>query len=354
MVRKDEHSIGDLEHHKKRIRNVRNALLWVFAASFVVFLVIAALAILNEGVDRFVASLLSINPFYFGLSFIVIFISYLMRYPKWDLYMKKLGVKISMGKNMAIYLSMYSMEITPGRWGRGVVSYTLNKLTGIRFGRTFPAIVVDILTDFIGFIIVCLGAALFLNQYVALTIFITIILTIPFIFLYVRGPFNFISKRFGGIKRLRPFFDNARLYFRNKGRLDIWTYTYSVIITVPAILLNGIALYLVILAFGVNLPLSAMPLVIFVFSSSLMLGWVSGIPATIGVTDAAMISYLTLFFGGVGIDFGLASIITIFFRIVNIWFVEAFGFAALTYTFKYWELPVVPRLVKRSKLGQAF
>lgn len=345
--------IKNFQEYRARIRKVRNALLWIFVASFVVFVVIAGLAVLNEGVDKFVSSLLSLNPFYFVIALLVVFLSNLMRYPKWEMYMKKLGVKISRARNIAIYLSMYSMEITPGRWGRGVVSYTINKLTGVRFGSTFPAVVVDILTDFLGFIVICLGAALFLGQYVLLSLGITILLLIPFIFLYIRRPYEWVKRKLQHrIKRLKTVFDTADLYFQNSKKLDLWSYVYSMIFTIPSMLLNGVALYFVILAFGINLPVSYMPQVIFVFSFSLLLGIITAIPAALGVTDAAMIGFLTLFFGGVGIDFGIASLITIFFRIVNVWFVEGFGFAALAYTFKYWELPEVPKvskIIKRAK-----
>ncbi len=180
-----------------------------------------------------------------------------------------------------------------------------------------------------------------------LSIFITVPVAHPVHLPLREGPFEFIKKRFGHIRKLGVFFDHATLYFKSNKKLGLGSYVYSMIFTIPSMLLNGVALYYVILAFGIPLPLSAMPEVIFIFSSSLLIGIVTGIPAALGVTDAAMISYLTLFFGASGIDFGLASLITIFFRIVNVWFVEGFGFAALAYTFKYWEVPKVPKIIKK-------
>ncbi len=330
---------GGIEDYKKRIQTAKRVMLWIFAASFAIFLIIIIAAVINEGADKFFASLLSINLFYFSVALSIIFISNFMRYPKWELYMKRLGVKISRTKNMIIYLSMYSMEISPGRWGRAIVSYTINNLTKIKFARTFPAVVADIFTDFAGFVVISLGSALFIGKYILLSFGVTILLMIPFIFFYFRGPFDFIKRRFGDIKQLRWFFSNATIYFKNNKKFGAGVYLYSMLFTIPSMLINGIALYFVILAFGVNLPLSTMPQIIFIFSSSLLLGIVTGIPAALGVTDAALIGYLVAFFGNSGIDFGLASIITIFFRIANIWFVEGFGFAALAYTFRYWKPP---------------
>ncbi len=331
--------VKDYDKYKKEIRLARNVVLWIIGGSLAVFLVIIMAAVVNEGAGAFVSSLLSINLFYFLIALLVVFISNAMRYPKWELYMKKLGVRIGRARNFMIYLSMYSMEITPGRWGRAIVSYTINNLTRIKFANTFPAIVADIFTDFSGFAVISLAAAVFIGKYVLLSLGITVLLLLPFIFLYVRGPFEFVRRRFGGIMRLKPFFRNAMLYFRSNKKLGRNEYVYSMAFTIPSMLVNGIALYFVILAFGISLPLSTMPQVIFIFSSSLLLGIVTGIPAALGVSDAALIGYLVLFFGGMGLDFGVASVIAIFFRIVNWWFVEGFGFAALAYTFRYWKLP---------------
>jgi len=329
----------EMAEYKQKIRTAKSLMLWIFGGSLAVFIVIIAAAIFNEGVDKFVASLLSINLFYFGVALLVVFASNIMRYPKWELYMKRLGVKISRAKNIMIYLSMYSMEITPGRWGRAIVSYTLDKLTHIRFAVTFPAVVADIFTDFSGFAVISLAAALFIGKYVLLSLGITILLMIPFVFFYFRGPFDLLRKRFGYVTWLKPFLEQAALYFKSTKRIGTGDYLYSMIFTIPSMLINGVALYFVILAFGINVPLALMPVVIFIFSSSLLLGIVTGIPAALGVTDAALIGYLVLFFGNLGVGFALASIIAVFFRIANWWFVEGFGFAALAYTFKYWETP---------------
>ncbi|MCL5428020.1 MAG: flippase-like domain-containing protein [Candidatus Marsarchaeota archaeon] len=330
---------SEYKKYRARVSLAKKAAGWIAGGSLAVFVVIIAAAIINEGTAAFVKQLSMVNPFYFFIALLLMFLSNAMRYPKWSLYMKRLGIRISSAKNFVIYLSMYSMEITPGRWGRAIVSYTINSLTRTTFANIFPAIVADIFTDFSGFAVVSVGAALLLDQYVALSLGITALLLLPFLFLYVKTPFDFIRKRLGHMRRLKPMFRDALVYFKSNKKIRAADYLYSMAFTIPSMLLNGVVLYFVILSFGVRLPVGAMPEVIFIFSSSLLLGAISGIPAALGVTDAALIGYLVLFFGNVGIDFGLASIIAIFFRIVNWWFVEGFGFAALAYTFRYWKVP---------------
>ncbi len=337
MKRKKRRFIEELDENVKNVARAKRIIFIVMSISLLVFLVIAAFAVINEGYQKFIDSLLSVNLFYFILAFVVLFIGYLIRYPKWELYLKRLGVHIERTKSLVIYLSMYSMDITPGRWGRAVVAYTINKVSHTRFAKVFPAVVADNFTDFFGFVALSLIMAVLVQKYILLSLIITFLLMLPFIFIYNKGPFELIKKRFGNIRSLRGFFKQGSMYFRNSKMLGLDVYIYSMIYTIPSMFMNGLALYFVILSVGVSIGVAYLPQVVFIYTSSLLIGMITGIPGTIGVTDAALISYLTLFFSGLGIDFGLASVITILFRIVSLWFVEGFGFASLIYSFKYWN-----------------
>ncbi|MCL5675423.1 MAG: flippase-like domain-containing protein [Candidatus Marsarchaeota archaeon] len=327
---------GDYRRHVKK---AEHTIFIILAASFAIFMIIALFAIANEGFRSFALEISSINVAYYAGAILILFGGYLLRFPKWGLYLNKLGVRIGRAKNLMIYLSMYSMDITPGRWGRSIASYTIGKVSNARFTKVFPAIVADIFTDFLGFASLALFASFLVNRFVFESVLFTILLLLPFFFLYNKGPFQYIKGKFGHIRWLRKFFKSGELYFRNKSLLGKGAYIYSLPFTITAEIMNGAALFLVILSFGVNLGLSDFPIVIFIYTSSLLIGLITGIPATLGVTDGALIGYLTLFFPALGITFGLASAITIFFRFISVWFVEGFGLASLVYTTRYWSTP---------------
>jgi glycosyltransferase 2 family protein len=331
--------IREDSEYLKRMKRARQIVYIILVISLAIFAVIAAFAIYNEGVSNFINTISSINLYYYLLSFLVLFFAYMLRYPKWEMYLNTLGVKVSRWTNIAVYLSMYSMDITPGRWGRGVVSYTLNRITGSKFATTFPAVVADIFTDFLGFGILAIISAFLVQKYVVTSIVITGILLLPFFFLYVKRPFEYIKEKFGHWKRFQVFWDLGELYFQEKTKLGTRDYLVSIIYTLPSVVLTGLALYFVILAFNIHIGLAQMPEVMFIYSSSLLFGIITGAPATLGVTDALLVGYLTLFFPDFGITFGIAAAITIFFRIVSVWFVQVFGSAALFYTMRRWELP---------------
>ena len=335
--------LGDKKAYREAVHRARSAIYIVIALSFIVFVAISAIAIDNEGVANFGATLKSMNMTYYAVALLIIFFSYAIRYFKWSMYLRRLGVKIVATKNYVIYMSMYSMDMTPGRWGRAIVSYTINKLNRVRFARTFPAVVADIFTDFLGFAVVTDSMAIIVGKFVVLSFLLTFLLMVPFFFMYVERPFRYVRKKvwglrgqFGVLKKLDGIFGTAELYFRHNKKLRGSAFAYSMLITIPSMFLNGMALYFTMLAFGVPLSLSAIPVIELIFSSSIIIGIITGIPAAVGVTDAALVSSLQLYFPGV-ISLGLAGAKTIFFRIASVWFVQGFGFAALLYTFRYWK-----------------
>ena len=323
--------------HRKKIRHARYAVLTILAVSLIVFIAISVLAVLNEGLGKFTATLESINPFYYLLALGCVFLSIMTGFPKWEMFIKKLGVRISSNKNFAIYMSMFSMDITPGRWGRAVVSYTINKLTKTDFAVTFPAVVADIFTDFLGFIAISLVASFLVQRYAIISITISVLLLIPFFFVYIKAPFDYVKRWFARFRRLRGTIRTAEMYFKSARSLDFGTYLYAMLFTIPSAVLAGMALYFVILGFGINIGPGFLPTVLFIYTSSLLIGMVTGIPGTLGVTDAALLSYLVVFFGGMGVTFGIASAITIFFRIASIWFTEGVSTGFLVYTMRYWK-----------------
>ncbi len=321
---------------QERIRKAKIALIGVLVASLAIFLVISILAIINEGVDKFVGTLLSIKLQYFALALVCVLLSDIVGFPKWDLFLRKLKVNLPRKRNFLIYLSMFAMDITPGRWGRAAVAYTVNRQTNTKFGQTFPAVVADIFTDFLGFIAVAVSTSFLVHKYSEISITISILLLIPFVFIFYEKPFRYLKKRLYKYKKLMGFFNVGDTYFESKRLLTLSSYAYAMLFTIPAMIFSGLALYFVILSFGINMSISYLPTLLFVYTSALLIGMVTGVPGTLGVTDAALLGYLIAFFGPLGITFGIAALITIFFRIASLWFEELVASGVLAYTLRYW------------------
>jgi glycosyltransferase 2 family protein len=83
-------------------------------------------------------------------------VNYGLRYAKWALLLKVLGVEIPQRANLWIYLAGLAMVISPGKAGELVKPYLVNVVTGAPMMRTVPALVVERGTD--GLAVVILAA----------------------------------------------------------------------------------------------------------------------------------------------------------------------------------------------------
>ena len=331
-------TIKDKKTYTETLNKAKYFVFLFLFISFCISVVIAASAILKSGYVSFISALASFNPQYFLAAVFVVFLSFNIRFPKWYMFIKRLGVKVSLFRNYMVYLSLYSMNVTPGRSGRLVASYTLNKVANAPVGRTAPAVVADLFTDFMGYMIVTVSAALIVGQYLIVSIIASALLLLPFIILFNDSLFKYVKFRIGkGGKRFKRFFDFGDAYFENTKLINKRTYIKALVFAVPSELMSGLALYFIIMGFGVHVmisPLDFIPLVIFIYSSSVLFGIISGIPGTIGVTELGILGYLTLL---LQISYPVAAAITILFGLSNLWFTEFAGFGALAYTARYWK-----------------
>src|SRR2546430_7273281 len=75
--------------------------------------------------------------------------NYLFRFLKWELYLRRLGVRIPLRDSFGIFLSGFSLTVTPGKVGEVLKSYLLREAHGIPMARTAPIVVAERLTDLV-------------------------------------------------------------------------------------------------------------------------------------------------------------------------------------------------------------
>src|SRR2546423_49660 len=73
--------------------------------------------------------------------------NYGWRFVKWQYYLKRLQIRLPLGKSLLIFLSGLSMAITPGKVGELLKSYFLKQATGEPISRTSPVIMAERLSD---------------------------------------------------------------------------------------------------------------------------------------------------------------------------------------------------------------
>lgn len=93
-------------------------------------------------------------PVVLGLTFV----NYLLRFVKWQFYLRTIGVEDFPWRDSALtYFAGLGMVVTPGKVGEWLKCYLLRELHGTPFSRSAPIIIAERLTDSLGLVI--LGAA---------------------------------------------------------------------------------------------------------------------------------------------------------------------------------------------------
>jgi uncharacterized protein (TIRG00374 family) len=84
-------------------------------------------------------------------------LNYALRFAKWELYLRRLGVRIPVGDSPKIFLSGFSLTVTPGKIGEVLKSYLLRETHGVPMARTAPTVVAERITDLIACVALALG-----------------------------------------------------------------------------------------------------------------------------------------------------------------------------------------------------
>ncbi|MGC8572346.1 MAG: lysylphosphatidylglycerol synthase transmembrane domain-containing protein [Candidatus Micrarchaeia archaeon] len=302
-----------------------------FFGTFIVFLII----VLIGGAQEVINTILHANPFIYFLAFVCVLIGYIIRFGKWDYYMRLLNIKVPFKRSLAVYLSIYSMNITPGKLGRIVSAYTLKRITKIKFMSIAPLVTMDIFTDSLGMAVFVLAIALIVNKYIIYVVLADILLLAPFIFLLDDWFFVILKNKFKRVKKglTALFFVYGDEYYSSQSILNKpKTYLVSLLFSIPSAFLNSLALFIVLYSLGISMPLGK---TLFTFSSSQLYGMISAIPGNMGVTDGFLISTMGSL---LHLDYTTSSAATLMTRVATLWFGVILGWIFLFYTFKYWKI----------------
>ena len=321
------HSLTEQEY-KRMVRKIIAIVGLFFLISFIVFFAVAWYG----GINTVLYVFSTIDYTVYALAFICVLVGYLISFAKWNYFMQILGLKVPFGKNLAVYLSLYSMELTPGRIGRVLTAYTLNRITNIRFINIVPIVTMDIFTDFLGIAMLALIAAAFFSQYFWYVVVVDGILLLPFVFLLNPWFFKILKKLGGKNGRIKSFTLYGEEYFTSQSKLNKpRVYLLAIMFTLPSAFFYALSLYFSLFAIGAVVHLGGS---VSIYSISQVAGMVTSLPGNIGVTDGFLVGLLEDIFHLSG---GVSSAVTIMTRIASLWFGVILGGAFLAYTIRFWK-----------------
>ena len=254
-------------------------------------------------------------------------VGWLALYFRWTLLLKNSGYVLPHKKNFQIFLSGFSLSITPGKVGELIKCQLLKENFDTPRKITAPIILVERLYNAVGIIIISIFGVLYLDFSGIVILITTCILITIFLTLRSKQIFLKIINKTSKIKFLSKYSNS----FSDSYDVINHSIKPKIFVTCSALsatywILESIAFYFILQSFGIDL--FEISDVILTYTTSIILGVASFIPGGIGVSESTLIGLLTIN----GLVFSSAVSLTIFIRIFTLWYSVLVGFIALKFT----------------------
>ena len=253
-------------------------------------------------------------------------VNYLLRFLKWDFFLRRTGIRMKLTDNLFVFFSGLSMIVTPGKIGEIWKGWLIRDINGEKLSKTIPVVVVERITDVLGLIILSLfGVAYFTHQAIYIILaFLIIFIGFCVVIRSERGSriiMGFFQKRTGKhVENIRVAHDTFKILMEAKGIIAMS------LLSAFAWLFECLGMYLIVYAFqeSINFTLAT-----FIFSIASLAGALSMIPGGLGVAEATISGLLQLFQFTPSLSVGIAMIV----RLGTLWYGAAMGLVV------YWLFP---------------
>ena len=287
---------------------------------YAIFLLISDFSIISEKISNFKTNYLPLILLLVSASWVPIIV-------KWHFLLKNCEIDIPLRKSIAVFFAGVAFEITPGQIGSLIKSQLLKTSSNIPRTKTVPIIVAEKVYDLIGAILASIIGIIILGMDFYLIIIAILALAVIFFFMFYRPASEIFFKRITKTKFFSKYVDNmSEFHTIIQKSTNVKAATVCILLGVTYWFIISTAAYYILMAFDVNV-LDYLT-VLAIYTTSILLGAISFVPAGIGVTEGSIAGLFTLN----GIDISTALILSVMIRILTLWFSVCVGFIALKFT----------------------
>ena len=286
-------------------------------------IIFAVVVYLIMGIYADFGSLLSaiekFNWIFIPVMLILVVIAYIIRFLKWNLFLKSVGVNLKLKDNLFVFFSGMGMIITPAKVGEIWKGWLIKDINGESLSKTVPVVITDRVTDVIGLVILSLLGILYYKE--GIYILIALILIFAGLIIAVRSEkisgkiISMLENRAGKYSKDIKTMHATFLQLMNPKNMVGLSF-----LSAFAWFFECLAFYFVIMGFGQSIGVI---LSTFVFSFATLIGAISMIPGGLGVAEAT-ISGMLQYFGLTSTDAVGAMLII---RFGTFWFGAILGFS---------------------------
>ena len=267
---------------------------------------------------RLIPPILGLTMFNYGLRFV-----------KWHYYLRVVGIRrLSIRRSLLVFLSGFSMTVTPGKVGEWLKSFLLREETGTPVSVTAPIILAERISDGLAMVILA-AAGLILYGYGWQALVIALVLALAFVAVSQYRPLaNAVINVCARLPLVGPRVRQLEQFYESANQLLSWrNLGLAVGIGVVSWSAEGVAFYLVLLALGVSATPLLLVQAVSILAASTILGALSMLPGGLAVAEGSIAGLLLLL--GVTTDTSVAAAATLAIRLGTLWFGVTLGVVAL-------------------------
>ena len=262
----------------------------------------------------------------FGLALGLALANYGIRFLRWQLYLRRQGVRVPAGTSALVFGAGLSLAITPGKVGELVKCFLLRERYGIPVTRTAPIVVAERITDLVALLaLAVLGVAAYGVQ-ATLVIAAGALIALGLVLLAWPRAAHAIVELVTRPRRLQRFRQPLyELYDGLAGLCRPGPLLAATAIAVPAWGAECVGFAAIVNGFpGAHVELG---LAVVIYAGTTIAGALSFLPGGLGVTEGAMI--LLLVGSGARLSHATAFDATILTRLATLWFAVLLGLGCL-------------------------
>lgn len=257
--------------------------------------------------------------------------NYGLRFLKWEIYLRRLRLpRPPLFQSLLVYLSAFSMSITPGKVGEVIKAVLLRRLTGAPVSKTTAIIAGERLTDGLAMLALA-GIGLLEFSYARPLLAAAAVLALVAAFALQRPGFADWAMSFAGrlpviggvAARAAGFFDASSIVFRPRLTVGM------TVLGIASWAGECLAFYLILIGLGLDPGWQLLLVATFVLAVSSVFGALSMLPGGLIVAEASVTGLLLLLLPSDEISRGTAVAATLLIRFATLWFAVLLGFLAL-------------------------
>ncbi len=247
------------------------------------------------------------------------FMNDMIKFMRWDIYLKKLGIMLTIKQSLIVFVSGLSMSATPGKVGLLIKSRMLGGLCGRSFISSTPVIAAELYMDLLVLSVISLMAIGFLST----GVWIAVLLCGLPLFALIPG----VAQKMIALLARLPFLANRAQELRHAVSdmftlLGPRTLIKAFVITLIAWTSEGVALHLILAGLGFEMSILHATAI---FGFATLAGVLSMLPGGLIVTDAGLMGLII----HAGVPSTSAAVATILARVFTLWLAVLVGSVVL-------------------------